>query len=91
EEWSVERGRADLLRMYRSHASGTSPFAVDKGPNTNLVRAGFLARCFPDGRFVVVFRSAAQFSGQCNHPKFRQLLQEEEQQQGQPDQRIHPE
>jgi len=59
EEWSVERGRADLLRMYRSHASGTSPFAVDKGPNTNLVRAGFLARCFPDGRFVVVFRDPA--------------------------------
>jgi hypothetical protein len=54
--WSVEQAREDLLRLYRSHARGPSDRALDKGPNTNLLRGGFLARCFPDGRFVVVFR-----------------------------------
>jgi hypothetical protein len=55
-DWAVEQGRADLLRLYRSHARGSSRFVLDKGPNTNLLRAGFLSRCFPEGRFVSVFR-----------------------------------
>lgn len=54
--WSVEQARDDLLWLYRSHATGPSDRALDKGPNTNLLRAGLLARCFPEGRFVVVFR-----------------------------------
>ncbi len=54
--WSVEQARDDLLWLYRSHATGRSDRALDKGPNTNLLRAGLLARCFPEGRFVVVFR-----------------------------------
>ena len=54
--WRVEQARDDLLRLYRSHATGASDRALDKGPNTSLLRAGFLARCFPEGRFVVVFR-----------------------------------
>jgi Sulfotransferase family len=56
DDWSVERGRRDLLRMYRSYAWGRSDVVVDKGPNANLVRAGFLARCFPEARFVLIFR-----------------------------------
>lgn len=55
-DWSVERGREDLLHLYRSYAWGPSEVAVDKGPNTNLVRAGFLARCFPEASFLLVFR-----------------------------------
>jgi hypothetical protein len=55
-EWSPARAREDLLRLYRSHARGRSDRALDKGPNTSLVRAGLLARAFPEGRFVVVFR-----------------------------------
>jgi hypothetical protein len=55
-DWSVERGRHDLLELYRSYAAGPSDVAVDKGPNVHLVRAGFLARCFPDAFFVAVFR-----------------------------------
>jgi hypothetical protein len=54
--WSVEEGRAALLDLYRSVARGASDLVVDKGPNTNLVRAEFLARCFPEGRFLLVFR-----------------------------------
>jgi hypothetical protein len=56
EDWSVEQGRQDLLRMYRSYARGGSETVVDKGPNANLVRAGFLARCFPDALFLLIFR-----------------------------------
>jgi hypothetical protein len=55
-DWSVARGRDDLLQLYRSYASGSSDVAVDKGPNVHLVRAAFLARCFPDAFFVAVFR-----------------------------------
>jgi hypothetical protein len=55
-DWSVERGRRDLLELYRSYAAGPSDVAFDKGPNVHLVRAGFLARCFPDAFFVVMFR-----------------------------------
>jgi hypothetical protein len=55
-DWSAAQAREDLLRLYRSHARGRSDRALDKGPNTNLVRAGLLARAFPEGRFAVVFR-----------------------------------
>ena len=55
-DWSVARGRDDLLQLYRSYASGSSEVAIDKGPNVHLLRAGFLARCFPDAFFVAVFR-----------------------------------
>lgn len=57
-DWSCERGRQDLLHLYRSTASSraSSDIIIDKGPNTNLVRAGFLARCFPDAHFVLIFR-----------------------------------
>lgn len=54
--WPVEPGRAALLAMYRRNAWGWSDVALDKGPNGNLVRASFLARCFPEGRFVLIFR-----------------------------------
>ena len=54
--WSPERVRWDLLSLYRRHAGGSSRFALDKGPNTGLVRAQLLARAFPGAHFVVVFR-----------------------------------
>ena len=54
--WSLNRGREDLLRLYRSRASGPADTVIDKAPNSSLVRAGFLARCFPDASFVFVFR-----------------------------------
>ncbi|MEE2672738.1 MAG: sulfotransferase [Myxococcota bacterium] len=56
--WSVAQAREDLLDLYRSSAVGDSSaeFFVDKGPNTNLVRASFLARAFPDAHFVLIFR-----------------------------------
>ncbi|UCE87505.1 MAG: sulfotransferase, partial [Deltaproteobacteria bacterium] len=56
ESWSVEAGRRDLLDLYRSYGSGRSDVVIDKGPDINLLRAGFLHRCFPDGRFLLVFR-----------------------------------
>ena len=57
-DWSRSRAREDLLELYRSRASG-DPEAeafVDKGPNTNLVRARFLAEAFPNAHFVLIFR-----------------------------------
>ncbi|MFP6628527.1 MAG: sulfotransferase [Myxococcota bacterium] len=57
-DWSVAQAREDLLDLYRSRAAG-DPDAeafVDKGPNTNLVRASFLAEAFPDAHFVLIFR-----------------------------------
>jgi hypothetical protein len=56
ESWSVEEGRRDLLDLFRSYGSGASDVVIAKGPDINLLRAGFLARCFPDARFVLVFR-----------------------------------
>jgi hypothetical protein len=56
DDWSPERGRADLLQLYRSHGRGGSDVVFDKGPNVHLVRASFLARCFPQASFVAVFR-----------------------------------
>ena len=54
--WNVERARADLLALYRATATGRSDVIIDKGPNANLLRAGFLARCFGDAHFVLIFR-----------------------------------
>ena len=57
-DWSVAQAREDLLDLYRSKAArdpGVETF-VDKGPNTNLVRARFLADTFPDSHFVLIFR-----------------------------------
>jgi hypothetical protein len=55
-EWSVDAGRRDLLWCYRGHSSGPSDVVIDKGPDANLLRIAFLARCFPEGRFVGIFR-----------------------------------
>jgi len=54
--WSVGAARDDLLDLYRSKADEPLDAFVDKGPNTNLVRAAFLHEAFPDGRFVLIFR-----------------------------------
>jgi len=54
--WSHEEAVASLQDLYRQHATIDAPFIVDKGPNANLVRAGFLAHCFPRSRFILVFR-----------------------------------
>ena len=56
ETWSVERAREDLLSMYRGASRGPSDVVIDKGPDANLLRARFLARCFPDAGFVLIFR-----------------------------------
>ena len=53
---SPERARRDLLALYRRRASRPGRFALDKGPNVNLLRAPLLARAFPDAHFVLVFR-----------------------------------
>jgi len=52
----AEQARRDLLTLYRRSASRPGRFALDKGPNTSLVRAPLLARAFPDAHFVLVFR-----------------------------------
>lgn len=54
--WPVSQGREYLQDLYRSRASGSSDVVIDKGPNANLVRAAFLAECFPQARFVLIFR-----------------------------------
>jgi len=54
--WSVEAGRRDLLDLFRSYGSGPGQAMVAKGPDIVLVRAAFLMECFPDARFVLVFR-----------------------------------
>lgn len=54
--WSVEEGRKWLRRLYRATAQRSFPGIIDKGPNVHLVRAGFLAECFPDASFVLVVR-----------------------------------
>jgi hypothetical protein len=54
--WTVEEGRRDLLALYRSHASRPGEAIIDKGPNTNLLRADFLARCFPEAAWLVIYR-----------------------------------
>ena len=56
QSWSVEEGRRDLLALYRSRATGRGSIVIDKGPNSNLVRAAFLRRCFPGARFLLIFR-----------------------------------
>lgn len=55
-EWSVEDGRAALVALYRKVSQRRHPAVVDKGPNTNLTRAVFLAACFADARFLLVLR-----------------------------------
>lgn len=57
DSWSVEAARRDLQELYRACCSGPAEWVCDKGPNVNLVRAGFLARCFPEAPFVLVFRN----------------------------------
>lgn len=55
--WSREAAVDALQALYRSYASpASSATMIDKGPNANLVRAGFLARAFPEAFFVLVFR-----------------------------------
>lgn len=55
-EWDEATARSDLVALYRSRAFRDSPWIVDKGPNANLVRATFLKRLFPQGRFAMIFR-----------------------------------
>jgi hypothetical protein len=55
-QWDPQRARADLLALYRATATGGSDVIIDKGPNANLARAGFLARCFGEAHFVLIFR-----------------------------------
>ena len=54
--WSMASAQAALQHCYRAVATGGSEFVVDKGPNANLVRAEFLASCFPAAPFLLVFR-----------------------------------
>lgn len=56
-DWDRESAREALQDLYRAKADDSSlgPF-VDKGPNTNLVRAAFLAELFPTSPFVLIFR-----------------------------------
>jgi hypothetical protein len=54
--WRAEEGRAELLRLYRTLARGVSETVIDKSPNTHQLRAGFLAACFPEAPFVLIFR-----------------------------------
>lgn len=55
-DWSVERGREDLLRLFRSKAVGRGDAMVSKAPDSGLVRVDFLDRCFPDALWIAVFR-----------------------------------
>jgi hypothetical protein len=55
-KWSVAKGRESLLNLYRSVCDGPREIVLDKGPNTNLVRAQFLAKCFPECKFLLIFR-----------------------------------
>ena len=55
-DWSELAAVTALQGLYRSHAVSKQKYIVDKGPNTNLVRASFLASCFPDAKFVLLFR-----------------------------------
>ncbi len=56
DSWSPDSCREDQQRADRGIARGTPDHVIDKGPNANLVRAGFLAECFPDAPFLLVFR-----------------------------------
>jgi hypothetical protein len=55
-EWAFEEGRHALLALYRAHGVGSGEWIVDKGPNTNLLRADFLARCFPNAAWLLLYR-----------------------------------
>lgn len=57
--WSTEQGRADLQDLYRAYAEREGELIFDKGPNANLVRIGFLLRCFPDARCLLIHRDPA--------------------------------
>ncbi len=56
ESWSLEEGRRDLLDLFRSYSSGAGDVMIVKGPDINLLRASFLNSCFPDARFLLIFR-----------------------------------
>lgn len=55
-DWTVEEGRDALLQLFRTHANRSGNVVIDKGPNAHLARSAFLRSCFPDARFVLVFR-----------------------------------
>ena len=42
--------------MYRSYCWGPGEAAIDKGPDIHQIRCDILARAFPEGRFVLIFR-----------------------------------
>ena len=56
DSWQVEQGRADLLDLCRSYCTAPGDRVLVKGPDINLLRVRFLARCFPDADFVAIFR-----------------------------------
>jgi hypothetical protein len=59
DDWSVEQGRRDLQNALRAYGEGPDGWVFVKGPDLNLIRAGFLARCFPEAPFVMIFRDPA--------------------------------
>jgi hypothetical protein len=56
DSWSVDAGRGALLDVFRACTVGPAEAIVAKGPDMNLHRTAFLGRCFPNARFVLVFR-----------------------------------
>lgn len=54
--YTLMEARDDLLTMYRAHTRHAVSNIIDKGPNVNLVRAGFLHKCFPDSLFILLMR-----------------------------------
>ncbi len=58
DDLPVETLRSDVLREYRRYTERPkrSAFAIDKAPNSHLVRAARLHAAFPDAHFLVMVR-----------------------------------
>lgn len=59
QNWPVDQGRRDLQNALRAYSDGPDGWVFVKGPDLNLIRAPFLARCFPGAPFVMIFRDPA--------------------------------
>lgn len=57
--WRVDMAVASMQELYRERARQRSGRILDKAPNTHLLRAHFLGRCFPRSQFVAIFRNPA--------------------------------
>jgi len=55
----VEMARKDHEQLYNTVAANRGRHVVDKAPNVSLLRADFLAECFPTAPFIVIFRDPA--------------------------------